>query len=207
MIRNALISVSDKANLAPLTSFLYSKGTTIYATGSTHKHLETILLKAKSLYRVKDLTQHPEFLDGRVKTLHPKIYGGILADRTNPQHMYELKSLEIPPIDLVVCNLYPFEKTISSTHTHKDAIENIDIGGPTMIRAAAKNYDSIYVLTSPDQYETFIETITSTEDESKLTEYRHTLAATAFDHITHYDTIISNYFNAQPLHTQSALIL
>lgn len=201
MIRNALISVSNKTNLAPLTNFLYSMGTTIYATGSTHKELDTIAHEAKSLYRVEDLTQHPEFLDGRVKTLHPKVHGGILADRSNPQHMYELKSLEIPPIDLVVCNLYPFEETITSSHTHKEAVENIDIGGPTMIRAAAKNYDSTYVLTSPSQYISFIKTLTETSETSltnstHLFLYRKALAATAFSHITHYDTIISNYFNS-----------
>lgn len=195
MIRNALISVSNKTNLAPLTNFLYSMGTTIYGTGSTHKHLDTIEHEEKSLYRVEDLTQHPEFLDGRVKTLHPKVYGGILADRSNPQHMYELKSLEIPPIDLVVCNLYPFEETISSSHIHKEAIENIDIGGPTMIRAAAKNYDSTYVLTSPSQYNHFIDTLTTISDKEKLFLYRRSLAAAAFSHITHYDTVISNYFN------------
>lgn len=196
MIRNALISVSNKTDLAPLTNFLYSHGATIYATGSTHKHLDTISHETKSLYRVEDLTQHPEFLDGRVKTLHPKVHGGILADRSNPQHMYELKSLEIPPIDLVVCNLYPFEETISSSHTQKDAVENIDIGGPTMIRAAAKNYDSTYVLTSPSQYNHFIETLTTISDKEKLLSYRKALAATAFSHITHYDTVISNYFNS-----------
>ena len=197
MIRNAIISVSNKQNLVPITNFLNSIGTTIYATGSTYKELNKITQNTKSLYRIDDLTQHHEFLDGRVKTLHPKVHGGILADQNNPQHMYELKSYEIPPIDLVICNLYPFEKTISSIHCEKDAIENIDIGGPTMIRAAAKNYNSTYILTSPSQYDLFIKTLTntSTSNLDKLLSYKKELAANAFSYITHYDTVISNYFN------------
>lgn len=193
MIRNALISVSDKSDLTHLTHFLYSLGTTIYATGSTYHYLHKIDDEAKSLYRVEDLTQHPEFLDGRVKTLHPKVHGGILADRTNPQHMYELKSLEIPPIDLVVCNLYPFEETIQKSNVDKDVIENIDIGGSTMIRAAAKNYNSVYVLTSPSQYDDFIKTFT--DKDLDLLSYRKYLAGKAFQHTTHYDKVISDYFN------------
>jgi phosphoribosylaminoimidazolecarboxamide formyltransferase/IMP cyclohydrolase len=197
MIRNALISVSNKTNLKPLIKYLYSIGTTIYGTGSTYNHINELSSKTELQYlnKVEDLTQHPEFLDGRVKTLHPKVHGGILADQNNDQHMYELKSLDIPPIDLVVCNLYPFEETISKTHTDMDAIENIDIGGPTMIRAAAKNYNSTYVLTSPEQYEEFIETLMKIEDTRELLLYRKRLAGIAFKNITYYDKVISDYFN------------
>lgn len=199
MIRNALISVSDKTNLNKLVPFLISRGTNIYASSLTHKHISELLTSTKTsisnLHLVQDLTQHVEFLEGRVKTLHPKIHGGILADRTNPQHMYELKTMEIPLIDMVVCNLYPFEKTISGLHTEKDAIENIDIGGPTMIRAAAKNFESVYVLTSPIEYEYFIKKMESFDDEDELLNLRKQLATSAFNNVTRYDAVISEYFN------------
>src|SRR5262245_58956809 len=137
-IRRALLSVSDKTGLVELAGVLAGLGVSLISTGGTRKALQAADLAVAD---ISEVTGFPEILDGRVKTLHPKVYGGILALRDNPEHMTTLQNQSIAPIDLIVCNLYPFEATLARAgSTHEDIIENIDIGGPTMVRAAAKNY-------------------------------------------------------------------
>src|SRR5919204_6517525 len=151
-IRRALLSVSDKTGLVDFARELHSKyAVELIATGGTKKALADAGLPVKD---VSELTGFPEILDGRVKTLHPAIYAGLLAKRDKPEHMQTLAEHNLPEIDLVVCNLYPFEETVAKPGvTEAEAIENIDIGGPCMVRAAAKNYDAIGVVTHREQYE------------------------------------------------------
>src|SRR4030088_2655753 len=145
MIRRALLSVSDKAGLVDLARVLVGFGVELISTGGTRKALADAGLAVKD---ISEVTGFPEILDGRVKTLHPRVYGGILAIRANTEHMRTIQGQDITPIDMVVCNLYPFEATLAKTGaTHEDLIENIDIGGPSMIRAAAKNYHDVAVVT------------------------------------------------------------
>ena len=152
-IKKALISVSDKSNVLELAKSLSSFDIEILSTGGTAKLLKENKI---NVTEVSDYTKFPEMLDGRVKTLHPKIHGGILGRRDNPDHNETMKNHEIDPIDLVVVNLYPFEETISQEGcTLELAIENIDIGGPAMIRSAAKNYQHVAVLTNPEDYKSF----------------------------------------------------
>src|SRR5919206_4323617 len=151
-IRRALFSVSDKTGLVEFARELHTKyGVELIATGGTKKALADAGLPVKD---VADLTGFPEILDGRVKTLHPAVYAGLLAKRDKPEHMSTLAAHGLPEIDLVVCNLYPFERTVAKPGvTEAEAIENIDIGGPCMVRAAAKNFDAVAVLTNPtEQY-------------------------------------------------------
>src|SRR5919198_1954633 len=151
-IRRALLSVSDKTGLVDFAKELVTKyGVELIATGGTRKALTDAKLPVKD---ISELTKFPEILDGRVKTLHPAIYAGLLAKRDKPEHMRTLAEHKLPEIDLVVCNLYPFEQTVAKPGvTEAEAIEKIDIGGPCMIRAAAKNYDAVGVVTDPEQYE------------------------------------------------------
>src|SRR5438874_4587290 len=150
-IRRALLSVSDKTGLVDFARELVSKyGVELIATGGTRKALADAGLPVRD---ISELTGFPEILDGRVKTLHPAIYAGLLAKRDKPEHMRTLAEHKLPEIDLVVCNLYPFERTVAKPGvTEAEAIENIDIGGPCMIRAAAKNYDAVTVAVEPVQY-------------------------------------------------------
>src|SRR5262249_37564532 len=150
-IRRALFSVSDKTGLVDFARELHTKyGVELIATGGTKKVLADADLPVKD---VSELTGFPEILDGRVKTLHPAIYAGLLAKRDKPEHMRTLAEHKLPEIDLVVCNLYPFEQTVAKPGvTEAEAIENIDIGGPCMVRAAAKNFEAVCVLSSPNQY-------------------------------------------------------
>ena len=146
----ALISVSDKTGIIDLVQGLDKLGIEIISTGGTAKKIEDAGIK---VIKVSDITGFPECLDGRVKTLHPKIHAGILAMRSNPDHMAQLKKLDVTPIDLVFINLYPFRQTIADPDVLlEDAIENIDIGGPTMLRSAAKNYQDVTVVVDPDDY-------------------------------------------------------
>jgi len=180
MIKTALISVSDKSKLLSLASALIEKGVKIYSTGGTYDTLGDSFI----VHKVEDLTNVPEMLGGRAKTLHPNIYAGILARRNVKDDMKTLKKNKIIPIDLVICNLYPF-------HTNP-SMELVDIGGPCMVRAAAKNYEGVVVLTSPDQYEEFAEKF----EEKGIDEvYRHKLAGQAFQHVTEYDMAIAHYFS------------
>src|SRR6478752_7007864 len=154
-IRRALLSVSDKTGLVDFARELVTKyGVELIATGGTRKTLADAGLPVKD---IAELTKFPEILDGRVKTLHPAIYAGLLAKRDKPEHMKTLAEHGLPEIDLVVCNLYPFEQTVAKPGvTEAEAIENIDIGGPCMVRAAAKNFASVAVIVDPADYETVL---------------------------------------------------
>ena len=151
-VKRALLSVSDKTGLAELGAMLQKNGVEILSTGGTARALRESGIK---IIDVSDYTGFPEMMGGRVKTLHPKIHGGLLALRDAPEHIKAAEGHEIPPIDLLVCNLYPFEETARSKANYHDCVENIDIGGPAMIRAAAKNHGSVMVLVEPADYEMF----------------------------------------------------
>src|SRR4051794_34744671 len=149
-IRRALLSVSDKTGLLDFAKTLARLGVELISTGGTRKALADAGLK---VIDISEVTGFPEILDGRVKTLHPRVHGGILAIRDNPHHQATIKEHQITPIDLVVCNLYPFEATLARADSvHKDIIENIDIGGPSMVRSASKNYHDVAIVTDPGQY-------------------------------------------------------
>ena len=153
-IKTALISVSDKSYLSPLLKSLKKNNIKIISSGGTYKEIKK--LKFKCL-EVSEFTNSPEILEGRVKTLHPKIHAGILNKRNNKIHIKDLKNNNFENIDLVIVNFYPFEKTLSNSKNHEKIIENIDVGGPTMVRAAAKNYQDVTVITSSDQYNELID--------------------------------------------------
>jgi phosphoribosylaminoimidazolecarboxamide formyltransferase/IMP cyclohydrolase len=190
-IRRALLSVSDKTGLLHLARDLAEHGVDLISTGGTHKALKEAGIPVRE---ISEVTGFPEALDGRIKTLHPRIHGGILAIRDNPEHMATLKKHEIGPIDLIVCNLYPFEQTVAKPgSSHEEIIENIDIGGPTMVRAAAKNYHDVAIVTDPQQYATLLEELHANNYQLKLAT-RERLAAAAFARIAVYDTAIDQYF-------------
>src|SRR5437899_3581526 len=154
-IHRALLSVSDKTGLIDLARVLVDLKVELISTGGTHKALSEAGLPVKD---ISDVTGFPEILDGRVKTLHPRVHGGILAIRDNPQHQATVEKQGIELIDLVVCNLYPFGATLArSGSSHEDIIENIDIGGPSMVRSAAQNYHDVAIVSDPSQYATIIE--------------------------------------------------
>jgi phosphoribosylaminoimidazolecarboxamide formyltransferase / IMP cyclohydrolase len=191
--KRALISVSDKTGLKDFAKELVSIGYELISTGGTFG-----VLKSENIpvINVSEVTGFPECLNGRVKTLHPKIHAGILADRQSQEHMRTLSELEVETIDLVVVNLYPFQQTVSREGaTLTEAVENIDIGGPTMLRAAAKNYKSVVVIVDPKDYEKVIHEISSTHDVSLETRFH--LATKVFIHTAGYDSLIGNYFTKQ----------
>jgi phosphoribosylaminoimidazolecarboxamide formyltransferase/IMP cyclohydrolase len=189
-ILRALISVSNKKNIIELASLLNKHDVEILSTGGTAK---LFLEHDIPVTEVSDYTGYPEMLDGRVKTLHPKIHGGILGKRNDPSHIETMKKNNINEIDLVIVNLYPFQSTIQRENCSLElAIENIDIGGPTMIRAAAKNYNSVAVITDPNDYEDFSKEFIK-ENGSVSSEYKFKLAKKAFMHTALYDSAISNY--------------
>ncbi len=188
--RFALLSVSDKKGLDKFGKGLQALGFKIISSGGTAKYLKKAGVK---VVEVSELTKYPHMLDGRVKTLHPIIHGGILADQTNPRHMKELAKYKINPFQIVVCNLYPFEQTISKDGcTQEDAIENIDIGGPCMVRAAAKNNKSVAIIVDPDDYEDIMQELINNNGQLSL-EVREKLALKAFKHTKHYDSVITHY--------------
>jgi len=185
----ALVSVSDKKNIIPFCKELVEQfNYKILSSGGTAKHL----IEAKiPVVKVADFTNSPEILGGRVKTLHPKIHGGILARRDKQSHLNDLNIQNINPIDLVVVNLYPFEQTISKENVSwEEAIENIDIGGPTMIRAAAKNHQDVLVITNPNQYADLIDAYKS---KTITNELRKEYSQKAFEHTAIYDLTISKW--------------
>ena len=189
-IERALISVYDKTDLLQVANALAQRGVEILSTGGTARHLRDAGI---DILDVSDYTDFPEMLDGRVKTLHPKIHGGLLAQRDNPEHAAQTEALGITPIDMVICNLYPFEATVAKSDvTLSEAIENIDIGGPTMIRAAAKNYRHVAVLTDASQYPQIIADLDA-NDGCLSEETRFELAKAAFAHTAQYDNAISAY--------------
>ena len=188
-MKRALLSVSDKSGIIEFAKELTNLGWEIISTGGTHKALENAGIKVTG---ISDVTGFPECLDGRVKTLHPAIHAGVLAVRSNPEHMKQLEELKIDTIDMVVVNLYPFKQTIMKPDvTLADAIENIDIGGPTMLRAAAKNYQDVSVVIDPTDYEQVLSEIKETGAVSVKTNFY--LAAKVFNHTAYYDTMIANY--------------
>lgn len=189
MIKRALISVSDKTGVVEFAKELSKMGVEILSTGGTARTIQEAGIKVTS---VSDVTGFPEILDGRVKTLHPKVHGGLLALRKNPEHMKQIKELGIEPIDLVAINLYPFKKTIEKPDvTFEEAIENIDIGGPSMLRSAAKNHQDVIVISDPDDYEYVLNQL---KDKGDLElKDRRKLALKVFEHTAHYDTVISDY--------------
>ncbi len=189
MAKTALISVSDKEGIAKFARQLDNLGFRIISTGNTAKLLKQNKIKTAL---VSEVTKFQEMLDGRVKTLHPAIFGGILADRKNKRHMNELKKSGISPIDLVVVNFYPFEEVLRRNAKPDEIIENIDIGGPSLVRSAAKNHESVLVVVDPKDYSSIAEKIKS----GKIShEDRISLAAKAFRHTARYDSIINTYFN------------
>ena len=192
-IKRALLSVSDKTGIVELGKFLSNKGVEIISTGGTMKALRDA---GVPVTYVSDVTGFPEIMDGRVKTLNPKFHGAILAVRSNPEHMQALAEHNITPIDLVVVNLYPFRETISKPGvTEAEAIENIDIGGPAMVRASAKNFKDVVIVTYPRRYAQLMEMLDKDGDIDQRT--RKELAFEAFSHTAEYDTMISEYLKKQ----------
>ncbi len=190
-IKKALISVSDKKNLKDLLKVLTKHKVELISSGGTYKEIKK--LKFKCL-EVSEYTNSPEILGGRVKTLHPKIHAGILSKRNNKSHIKDLKNNNFAEIDLVIVNFYPFEKTLEQTNNHLKIIENIDIGGPAMVRAAAKNYNDVTVITSTDQYSELINEIEKNKGSTSI-EFREMMSLEAFSETAYYDAVISNYFN------------
>ncbi len=190
-IRRALLSVSDKTGLIDFARALAGFGVELISTGGTRKALADAGLAVRD---IAEITGFPEMLDGRVKTLHPRVHGGILAIRDNPQHMNTLQQHGIQPIDMVVCNLYPFEATVAKAgSTHEEIIENIDIGGPSMVRSAAKNYHDVAVVTDPVQYPWILDELRTNSGALALAT-RERLAGEAFGRTAAYDRAISSYF-------------
>jgi phosphoribosylaminoimidazolecarboxamide formyltransferase/IMP cyclohydrolase len=203
-IKSALISVFYKDGLEPVVSTLNSLGVTIYTTGGTQKFIEDLNIPCVA---VESLTTYPSILGGRVKTLHPSIFGGILGRRDNAQDVEEMKQYNIPEIDLVIVDLYPFEETLKSTNEEKLIIEKIDIGGPSMIRAAAKNFRDLVVIAAKHSYAGLVELLEAQQGETTI-DQRREYAAKAFEVIMNYDIAINNYFNGtiiHPLNTQQVL--
>jgi phosphoribosylaminoimidazolecarboxamide formyltransferase/IMP cyclohydrolase len=190
-IKKALISVSDKKNLRGLLKVLTKHKIELISSGGTYKEIKK--LKFKCL-EVSEYTGSPEILGGRVKTLHPKIHAGILSKRNNSSHSKDLKNNNFEEIDLVIVNFYPFEKTLEQTNNHLKIIENIDVGGPTMVRAAAKNYHDVTVITSSDQYSELVNEIEKNNGSTSI-EFREKMSLEAFSETAYYDAVISNYFN------------
>ena len=190
-IKSALISVFSKEGLEPIVKQLDKLGVTIYSTGGTQKFINDLGVEVTP---VEDVTSYPSILGGRVKTLHPKVFGGILNRQNNESDVAELKEFEIPQLDLVIVDLYPFEKTVASGASQQDIIEKIDIGGISLIRAAAKNFADVVCVSSVDDYAELLKLIT--EKNGVLDqEDRKRFAAKAFNVSSHYDSAIFNYFN------------
>ena len=187
----ALLSVSNKEGIIPLADALVEQGYQLLSSGGTAK---VLIEEGIPVTKVSEYTGSPEILSGRVKTLHPKIHGGILAKRGDPLHDIDLKANSIGLIDVVVVNLYPFRETVAKPDVTWDkAIENIDIGGPTMVRSAAKNHSYVSILTNPNQYKGFIKALR----ETKLSDLRPKLALEAFKHTAEYDSAISKWIDSQ----------
>ena len=192
-VTRALLSVSDKTGLIEFARALAGYGIDLVSTGGTAKAIAAAGLKVAD---VSELTDFPEMMDGRVKTLHPKVHGGLLAIRDNAEHKQAMKSHGIAPIDLLVVNLYPFEATVDKGAGFEECIENIDIGGPAMIRAAAKNHDDVTVVVEPQDYQAVLEELAANKGATTL-RLRRRLAAKAYARTAAYDAAISNWFSAQ----------
>ena len=198
-IKSALISVFNKDKIDEICSYLSSNNVIIYSTGGTYNYISNLGIPVK---KVEDLTSFPSILNGRVKTLHPKVFGGIL--RTNSESDIEdSKNYDIPNFDLVIVDLYPFEETLKTTKNHNDIIEKIDIGGVSLIRAAAKNYENVTCISSSSQYDKLIRIIK--EDCSTDISFRKTLAFEAFEKSSTYDSVISGYLNPESVKKNTEL--
>ena len=189
-INSALISVFHKDGLDEIVKTLDSLGVTIYSTGGTQNYIESLGVGVEA---VEDLTSYPSILDGRVKTLHPKVFGGLLA-RREASHLAQLQEYDIPEIDLVIVDLYPFEETVANTDDEATIIEKIDIGGISLIRAAAKNYKDVTVVSSKEEYSILLELLKEKQGFTTLDDRRE-LARQAFKVSSNYDVAIFNYFN------------
>ena len=192
-IKNALISVYYKDNLEPLIRQLHEQGVIFYSTGGTEKFIRELGI---DVIAVEDLTGYPSILGGRVKTLHPKVFGGILNRRENKEDKAQIAQYEIPEIDLVIVDLYPFEETLRSGASDADIIEKIDIGGISLIRAAAKNFNDVVIIASKDDYKTLGDILTDNGGYTTIS-HRKAFALQAFNVSSHYDTAIFNYFNQE----------
>ena len=190
-IKRAIISVSDKKYLSPLLKVLRKNKVEIISSGGTYKAIKKLKFDC---IEVSNYTGTPEILNGRVKTLHPKIHAGILNRRNNKYHYQELIKNNFGNIDLVIVNFYPFEQTLKNTSIHEKIIENIDIGGPSMVRAAAKNYNDVTVITSNSQYSELINEMNRYKGSTSQ-NFREKMSQIAFTETAYYDSIISNYFN------------
>jgi len=192
-IKSVLISVYEKTGLDAIVNELVKLGVTIYSTGGTYNYLQS--LGAEPI-RVEDITSYPSILGGRVKTLHPKVFGGILNRRDNEKDQADLSKYEIPEIDLVIVDLYPFEETVANTENESEIIEKIDIGGISLIRAAAKNFKDVFIVPSSKQYKPLLELLINGGGKTNLRERKH-FASLAFAESSNYDTAIFNYFNKE----------
>jgi phosphoribosylaminoimidazolecarboxamide formyltransferase/IMP cyclohydrolase len=190
-VKNALVSVSDKGNLTSLLEVLKKFNIKIISSGGTYRSIKELGYKCTELSKY---TGFKEMLDGRVKTLHPKIHAGILHDRHNKKHRNEMNKQNFPPIDLIVVNFYPFQKIVMNTKNAKKIIENIDIGGPTMVRAAAKNFNNVTIVTNKADYPQLIEELKKNKGKTTL-KFRELMSSKAFGLTAYYDSMIANWFN------------
>jgi phosphoribosylaminoimidazolecarboxamide formyltransferase/IMP cyclohydrolase len=200
-IQSALISVFDKTDLEPIVKQLNSQNVIIYSTGGTEDFIKNLGIP---VVPVEDVTSYPSILGGRVKTLHPKIFGGILNRQDNPSDVEQMRAYEIPQIDLVIVDLYPFEKTVASGASEADIIEKIDIGGISLIRAAAKNFKDTVIVSSVNEYNYLLDLI-STQNGATTLEQRKLLATKAFHVSSHYDSAIFNYFNSDETYYKQSI--
>lgn len=192
-IKSALISVFYKDGLEPIVKILHEQGVTIYSTGGTQSFIEKLGIP---VVPVESLTTYPSILGGRVKTLHPSVFGGILGRRDNPEDVKEMEQYKIPVLDLVIVDLYPFEETVASTSEEKLIIEKIDVGGPSMIRGAAKNFKDVVVIAAKKDYAE-LENLLRDQNGETTIEQRKKFAAKAFEIVGHYDVAIAKYFNQE----------
>lgn len=200
-IQSALISVFDKTGLEPVVKELHANKVTIYSTGGTEEFIKNLGIP---VVPVEEVTSYPSILGGRVKTLHPKVFGGILNRQDNAKDIEEMKAFEIPQLDLVIVDLYPFEKTVASWASEADIIEKIDIGGISLIRAAAKNFNDTVIVPSVAEYSYLLAIITSQNGATTLEQRKH-LATKAFHVSSHYDSAIFNYFNNEETYYKESI--
>ena len=189
-IKQALISVSDKKKLKLILKILKKFKIKIISSDGTYKEIKKLGYKCKEISK---FTNSSEILEGRVKTLHPKIHAGILNKRNNKSHKREMRLNKYENIDLVVVNFYPFEKALTKTKNHKNIIDYIDIGGPTLVRAAAKNFNDVTVITNIEQYSELIDELQKNKGSTSI-EFRQKLSEEAFAETAYYDSIVTNYF-------------
>ena len=200
-IQSALISVFDKTGLEPIVKALHNNNVTIFSTGGTETFIKDLGIPVVA---VEDVTSYPSILGGRVKTLHPKVFGGILNRQDNPTDVAQMEEFDIPQIDVVIVDLYPFEKTVASDANEAAIIEKIDIGGISLIRAAAKNFKDTVIVPSVEEYNLFLDFFTKEKGATTL-EQRKLLATKAFHSSSHYDTAIFNYFNTDETYLKTSL--